>query len=66
MLMIASSILNYEARYGDSDIWTYMIYYPDYRIEKFKQDEGSKIYTITNRNTGKQFTFATRSLSWPE
>ena len=65
MIMLASSILNYEARYGDSDIWTYMIYYPDYRVEKFTQDEGSKIYIITNRDSGNKFAFATRSLAWP-
>ena len=28
-------------------------------------DEGSKIYTITSRNTGEKFVFATRSVAWP-
>jgi len=64
-VMLTSSILNWEARYGDSDITSYMLYYPNIKVEKYKQGDGSKIYILTNRNTGEKFTFATRSLSWP-
>jgi hypothetical protein len=65
LLMIAESILNWEARYGDSTPESYMQYYPDLKIEKLKQSDGSKIYILTNIITNEQFTFATRSLSWP-
>jgi hypothetical protein len=65
LVMIASSILNWEARYGDSNPETYMLYYPDIRVEKYKQEDGSKIYILTNKETQEKFIFATRSLSWP-
>lgn len=64
-LMIASSIVNWESRYGNSEIMTYMIYYPTLRVEKNSQSEGTKIYTITNKNTGEKFMFATRSFALP-
>lgn len=65
LIMTSESLLNYEARYGDSDTQTFMLYYPDIRIEKLKQDDGSKIYRLENRNTKEMFVFASRSLSWP-
>jgi len=65
LLAIAVSILNWEARYGDADITSYMYYYPDLKVEKYKQMEGSKIYILTHRESGERFVFATRSLSWP-
>jgi hypothetical protein len=65
MLMISTSILNWEARYGDSAPEIYMNYYPGVKIEKLKQSDGTKIYILTDRSTLEKFTFATRSLSWP-
>jgi len=65
LVSISESILNWEARYGDSAPETFMQYYPDLRIEKLKQGDGSKIYIVGNRETNENFIFATRSLSWP-
>ncbi len=65
MVMLTSSILNWEARYGDSETTIYMTYYPDIKVEKLKQSDGSKIYIITDRKNDDKFMFATRSLSWP-
>jgi hypothetical protein len=65
MIMIASSIENYEARYGDSEITTYMSFYPNIRVEKYKQMDGTKVYIISDRTTGEKLQFATRSLAWP-
>ena len=65
LVMLATSILNVEARYGDSASDVYMIYYPDIRVEKLKQGDGSKVYILTDKATQDQFTFATRSLAWP-
>ena len=65
MILIATSILNYEARYGDSDIDDYMFFYPDLKIQKLKQSEGTTIYIITNRDTKEVFRFASRSIPWP-
>jgi hypothetical protein len=65
LISIAQSILNWEARYGDSAPETFMQYYPDLRVQKLKQGEGSKIYIVGNRVNGENFIFASRSLSWP-
>jgi len=63
--MIASSIQNFEARYGDSDITGYMTFYPRIKVEKYKQSDGTKLYIITHRDSGEKLQFATRSLAWP-
>src|SRR3989344_2144718 len=65
LIMITSSILNWEARYGDSETTTYMAYYPNIKVEKYKQEDGSKVYKLTERESQEKFVFATRSLSWP-
>ena len=65
LLMISSSILNWEARYGDSDPVAYMAYYPDLKVEKMKNSDGTTIYTLTHRETKEKFMFASRSIAWP-
>ncbi len=66
MVMIASSISNYEARYGDSETMTYMMYYPSLKVEKKKQGEGTTIYILTDRDYEEnKFMFASRSLALP-
>jgi hypothetical protein len=62
---ISLSILNSEAAYGDAEITTYMNYYPDLKVEKKKESEGTTIYILTDRNTGDKFQFASRSIVWP-
>ena len=74
LIAIAESILNYEARVGNAETTTYMDYYHDLKVEKKipgyvtdenKKEDGTKIYIITDRNTGNKFQFAVRSLVWP-
>lgn len=65
LLSIATSIIDYEATYGDSETTTYMTYYPDLKIEKIKLEDGVKIYKLTDVVREESFTFATRSLVWP-
>ena len=66
MISIANSILNWEATYGDAETTTYMNYYHDLKVEKYKQSDGTTIYILTNRDTGEKFQFASRSIAWPE
>jgi len=65
LVMVSSSILNWEARYGDAETTGYMVYYPSLKVEKMKQGDGTTIYTITDRNSEENFIFASRSLPWP-
>lgn len=75
--MIASSILNWEARYGDSETMNYMLYYPSIKVEKKIQGDGTKIYILSARgssdsiylpadtNSLDKFRFAVRSVVIP-
>lgn len=65
LLLIASSIIDYESSLGDSAVELYMQYYPNLKIEKIKLSDGTKIYKLSNVITGDRFTFASKSLSWP-
>lgn len=65
LLSIATSIIDFESTYGDSETTLYMQYYPDLKIEKNQLSDGSVIYTVSNVVTKESFTFASRSLAWP-
>jgi len=65
MLMIATSLLQYETKYGDSDVSEMMLFYPEYIIDKLKQSDGTTIYIIESKDFGTKFQFASRSVAWP-
>jgi len=65
MIIMAAAIANWEAHYGDAPADTFMNYYPDKKVEKKKQSDGTTIYTITDRDTGEKLGFASRSMAWP-
>ena len=65
LLFIASSIVDYETKLGDSATELYMQYYPNLKIEKVKLSEGTKIYKLTDVVSSEEFSFASRSLAWP-
>jgi hypothetical protein len=64
LVMLSSSISNYEARYGDSNTLAYMMYYPDLKVEKIERDEG-RVYILTHKPSQEKFMFASRSIAWP-
>lgn len=65
LVIIAPSISNWEARYGDSEIMNYMLNYPSLKVEKKPQDDGTNIYILTNTKTQDKFLFASRSMVIP-
>ena len=65
LITVASSIINFEAHYGDSDSVAYMSIYPNTRVEKLKQDDGTTVYRLSDRVTKEEFNFATRSYALP-
>lgn len=65
LIMIASSIQNFEARYGDVTPESFMVIYPNIKVEKKKQSDGTKVYILSDRITKEKLQFATRSLAWP-
>lgn len=62
---VATSIVSFEATYGNSEITTYLQYYPNLIIEKTKIDDGSTIYIVSDVTSKDKFAFASRSLVWP-
>jgi hypothetical protein len=65
MIMIATSILQYESSLGDSDTDSLMLYYPEYVITKMKRGDGTTVYVLEDKISGIKFQFASRSLAWP-
>ena len=65
MVMIATSILQFETKYGDADASSMMDFYPDYIISKIKRSEGTTVYILEHKTLGNKFQFASRSLAWP-
>lgn len=65
LVNIASSIVNFEASYGDSETTLYMNNYHDLKVEKKKQSDGTTVYILTNRDNENKFQFASRSVVWP-
>ena len=65
MVMISTTLLQYESSYGDTDTTSLMLLYPDYKITKMKRSDGTTIYVVENRDFGNKFQFASRSLAWP-
>ncbi len=62
---IANEIVNQEAQFCNFDNLGYMIMYPDYEITKFETGNADIIYTIKDRNSGNDFTFAVKSCPLP-
>ena len=66
LLLTAVSILQYESTLGDSETSLYISYYPNLNIDKVRRDDGSTIYQLSDVTTKDKFSFATRSLVWPQ
>ena len=65
LLMTATSIVDFESTYGDSETRLYLLYYPNLVIEKNKLGDGSKVYKVREVTTNEEFIFASRSVAWP-
>jgi hypothetical protein len=63
ILMIATSIIQFETYYGDSETSQFNYYYPEFVVTKMKRGDETKIYTISKDEI--KFQFATRSYAWP-
>lgn len=66
LLLTAVSIIQYESTLGDSETSLYISYYPNLKIDKTRRDDGSTIYQLSDVTTEDKFSFATRSLVWPQ
>lgn len=65
MLMIATSLVQQESQFGDSDTDSMMLFYPDLTIQKIRREEGTTVYVVEDKETKLKYYFATRSFAWP-
>jgi len=62
---ISETLVEWETIYGDVRTTDYMSLYRDIKFEKKKQDDGTTIYILTNRDDESKFQFASRSYVFP-
>ncbi len=62
---IAENIVEKEIIAGKAEPLLYMFLYHDLKIERDTKYDGTNIYTITERETGNKFRFASKSLFFP-
>ncbi|MFA5173709.1 MAG: hypothetical protein WC438_00845 [Candidatus Pacearchaeota archaeon] len=70
---ITNEIVNQESLYCEFDYVSYMMLYPEYKIERYlsgSAEEGydkdsTRIYTITEKSSGKSFRFAIKGCTIP-
>lgn len=61
LALTAQEIANQEAKYCNFEYVGFMALYPKYSIDKFQTGDGDKIYTITEKASGKKLVIAVRS-----
>jgi len=62
---IGTEIVNQEARFCNFDILSYMVFYPEYNMDKFRTGDSDIIYTIRERRSGDKLVFAVKSCTLP-
>ena len=65
LLMVATSLVQFETFYGDSEQTIQMRLYPDIHIDKRRQGDQTKVYILTERNENIEYRFAVRSFPRP-
>ena len=65
LLGFATNIIEWEATIGEAEMWPYMMFFDYLKAEKIKQTDETKVYILTNKDTGDKFQFASRSLAFP-
>jgi hypothetical protein len=61
VLQIVNGIILDEVNEGDVDTLKYLNSFQDLKLEKKKQEDGTTVYIITNKDTQNKFQFAVRS-----
>ncbi|MEM4330462.1 MAG: hypothetical protein QW273_00440 [Candidatus Pacearchaeota archaeon] len=65
VIMIATSLIQYETYYGDSEQMQQMFFYPNIKIIKTRTENGIKTYSIIEKEEDIEFNFAVRSYAFP-
>ncbi len=63
--IVVQEIVSQEARFCNFEQLGYMLFYPDYNIDKFRTGESTTIYSVADRETKEKFRFAVRGCVIP-
>ncbi|MEN9626134.1 MAG: hypothetical protein RL557_462 [archaeon] len=64
-VILASEIINSEAKFGDVDTTSLMYKNRNIKVEKIKEGDETKVYILTDRESNKKFMFAVKSIPIP-
>ena len=65
LLMVATSLIQFETYYGDSEQMQQMFFYPEILIDKQRRDDDTKVYTLKEKEEGIEYRFAVKSFPYP-
>ena len=62
---VVQEIISQEAEYCNFEYVGYMVFYPQYKIQKYTTGDGVHIYTVEHKETKEKFRFAIRGCVIP-
>jgi len=65
LALVVQEIISQEAEYCHFETLGYMLFYPQFDIDKFTTGDSTIIYTIEHRDSKERFRFAVRSCVMP-
>lgn len=65
LAVVVQEIVSQEARFCNFEQQGFMLFYPDFDIDKFRTGDSTTIYTVEHRKTHEQFKFAVRGCVIP-
>jgi hypothetical protein len=65
LAMVTQEILNQEGRFCYFNSQGYMIFYPEYEIDRFHTSDATTIYTVGYKDSEEKFRFAIRGCVFP-
>ncbi|MFH1917808.1 MAG: hypothetical protein ABIJ14_01705 [Nanoarchaeota archaeon] len=65
LAIVVQEIVSQEARFCNFENLGFMLFYPQFDIDKFKTGDSTTIYTIKDRKSQEEFKFAVRGCAIP-
>jgi hypothetical protein len=65
LIMFATNFVQFESYYGNVDLRSYELLYPEYTFRKVERDDGTTLYDIAHTSSRDNIAFASRSLVRP-
>ena len=63
--LVVQEIVSQEARFCNFENLGFMVFYPEFNIERFRTGDGTTIYTVQHKESKEKFKFAVRGCVIP-